>query len=118
MAKLNKKPLRNLRLTEYKGFTIIVQQLVTDHVFQYLIFKDGKIYHDWNQIIPKRGFKKKLTEDEVLRAGVVTLDMAYATCEAILAKDSPDKINSDNALGADVVNALENANKPMQKMVN
>lgn len=118
MAKITKKPINNLRLTTHEGYRIFVQHVVADHVFQYLVFKDEKIYHDWIQLTPQGGHSKKLSQDEVVKAGAVVLDMAIATVEVLKHKDNPNELTKDKGLAVDVVNALENANKPVQKMVN
>lgn len=111
MAKEIKKQIAILRITEYKGFYIIIQQVIPLHIFQYIMFKDGNFYQGWNQIAPSKGINKKLDQEDIVKAGLLTLDMAFATAEAIIAKDNPEKINKENALGADVVTALESAKK-------
>lgn len=120
MAKEVRKQIAILRITEYKGFHIVIQQVIPLHIFQYIMYKDGNFYQGWNQIAPSRGMSKKLENEDIIKAGVLTLDMAFATAEAISAKDNPDKINKDNALGADVVQALESGKKQrsMQKLPN
>lgn len=120
MAKEVKKQIAILRITKYKGFHIIIQQVIPLHIFQYIMFKDSYFYQGWNQIAPSKGINKKLDKEDIIKAGLLTLDMAFATAEAIIAKDNPDKINSENALGADVVTALENskAQNSVQRIVN
>lgn len=113
MSKLVKNPIRILRITEYKGYSVLVQQVVPQHIFQFIIAKNGKFWQGFNTIVPQKGFSKKHADDDVVRAAVVTLDMAYATIEAMI---NPDLLK-DNEGAAEVVKILEDADEKMVQVL-
>src|SRR4051794_11089718 len=92
--------LRILRITEYKGFHIMVQNY--ENLCQFVAFRDDNYYQGHAIITPAKGEKKHSPED-LVKIGTVMLDYAFATCEAILFKDDPDKLLEANRQAADVV---------------
>lgn len=107
MSKITKNPVRILKLSEYKGYHILIQQIIPQHIFQFIIAKDGNFWQGFNTIVPNQGFTKRHEEDDVLKAALLTLDQAFATVEALI---NPDLLK-DNERGEEVLKILEQANK-------
>ena len=112
MKKISK--LRVLKTTEYKGFHLLIQNY--ENFFQFIAFSDGKFYQGFNIITPESG-RKKHDQDTLIKCGALMIDYAMTTVDVLLAKDNPDKLLEENATGAAVVKALENAKK-VQPTVN
>lgn len=104
------KPLRILKTTEYKGFYILVQQIIPENMFQFILFKEGKFYQGFNIITPANG-RKKHSRDDLIKCAGLMLDYAFTTVDVLLAKDNPDELLKKNQNGAAVLEVLENVSK-------
>lgn len=113
----DKKSLRILKVTEYKGFHVLLQQLIKQHLFQFILFdpKEGKFYQGFSIITPKGGKNKQHTDNDLLGIAGVMLDYAYTTVDTILKKDNPDELIKENEQGAAVLEVLENVAKEDKK---
>jgi hypothetical protein len=78
---MNGHKLEILKITEYKGFHILIQKYKS--LFQFVLFKDGKFYQGYHIITPDKGTKTYSQEDLVTIA-VGMLDYAFEACDAIL----------------------------------
>lgn len=110
-----KKSLRVLKVTQYKGFHVLIQQIIKTHLFQFIIFDptDSKFYQGFNIITPKRGKNKQHTDEDLVGITGVMLDYAFTTVEALTSKESEQL--EQNAQGAAVLDILEKADKAEKK---
>lgn len=82
-AKVKKNPtLRIIKIASYKGYTILIQQIVTANVFQCVVFKDGQCYQAHNIILPEKGQKEHTTQD-IINCGAGMLDTAFQIVDAL-----------------------------------
>lgn len=105
MAK-SKEKLTILRITEYRGFYIMVQNY--GNFFQYLMYKDKNFYQSYNIITPETG--KKHTKENLLKGAVLMIDQAMATADYII---DPDEAISKSKHGQEELQKL-----PTQKLLN
>jgi hypothetical protein len=115
------KTVRILKLVEYKSFHILTQQIIPSHIFQFIIFRNGKFYQGHNTITPAKGIKKKHTQEDLLKCATLILDYAYTTVDTILGQEDPDKFLKEQSQGQTVLEVLENvekADKKKKKLIN
>jgi len=93
MAKkeVNKNPtIRFIKLATYKGYTIVVQQIISVNIFQCIVFKDGYCYQAHEIISPPVG-NKEHTQEEVIKCGILMLDTAFQIVDELEKRKSEEK---------------------------
>lgn len=113
MAK-QQKYLRILKISEYKGFHVIAQQIIPQHLFQFIAFRNGKFYQGFNIITPK-GNKKKHSSEDLVKCASLILDYAYTSIDVIIGQENPEQFLKENAQAAEVVRVLEKLDKEDKK---
>lgn len=77
MADKKQKPiLKILKVTEYKGYHILIQHFFGTNIFQCVLFKDGQYYQAADRLTPSKKGDKIHSDDDLVKAAVLYLDTA------------------------------------------
>ncbi len=92
MAKTPKPILKILKVTEYKGYHVLIQHFFKTNIFQVVLFKDGQFYQAADKLSPTEKGAKYHSDDDLVKAAVLYLDTATLIADKI--DEANDKLNA------------------------
>lgn len=82
--------LKIIKITDYKGYHVLVQQIFKINLFQAIIFNDGNFYQAYRVIDPKLEGKVH-TDEELLKCAALMIDYAFQIIDALEAKKEAEE---------------------------